>query len=175
MAGLATVLGNTAGFVVVVFAVALGVGTIIERSVVVFTTIKSIGGVYLVYLGIQTIRHRESLSESFTVTRKPPTTHRLLKEAFVVGISNPKTAIFFVAILPQFVARGAGDLPAQLLVLGSIFCGMALVFDSLWVLGGAKARSWFARSPKQLEVVGGVGGAVIVGIGAALLVTGRNN
>ena len=83
--------------------------------------------------------------------------------------------MFLAAILPQFVDRAAGDVVAQILVLGLVFAAIALVSDSIWALAAGGFRAWFARSPRRLELVGGTGGLAIVAVGAGLIVSGRKN
>ena len=174
-AGLATVVGNATGVFAQVVAVAFGVGALVERSIAVFTVIKLVGAAYLVFLGIEAIRHRRSLAGLLEVSVEPRSTGRILRDAFVVGIANPKAIVFFTAILPQFVARSAGDVPGQILVLGAVFFAMALVSDSLWAIAAGTARSWLARSPRRLASLGAASGLVLVGIGVRLALTGRKD
>jgi len=125
-AGLATVVGNAAGVYVQVVAVALGVGALVQESIHVFTAVKLVGAAYLVYLGITTLRHRRELLAALDAPVERKLARRILADAFVVGIFNPKVIVFFMAILPQFADRSAGNVPAQLLALGAIFCLIAL-------------------------------------------------
>ena len=83
----------------------------------------------------------------------------ILRDGIVVGMSNPKAIVFFAAVLPQFVDRQAGDVPAQMLLLGATFVAIAGLCDSSWALAAGSARAWFARSPRRLELVGGTGEA----------------
>jgi len=170
-----TVLGNSAGLFVQVFAVALGVGALVERSVVVFTVIKLGGAAYLVYLGVQAVRHRQELASVLVKAEAETGRSHVLREGFVVGVSNPKSIVFFAAVLPQFVDRTLGRLPLQLLLLGTVFVLLAMVLDSAWALAAGSARDWFARSPGRLSTLGGVGGLLMIGIGARLAVTGRHD
>ena len=170
-----TVLGNSAGLFLQVFAVALGVGALVERSVVVFTVIKLGGAAYLVYLGVQAIRHRQELASVLVKAEAATGRRHVLREGFVVGVSNPKSIVFFAAVLPQFVDRSLGRLPLQLLLLGTEFVLLAMVLDSVWALAAGSARDWFARSPERLSTLGGVGGLLMIGIGARLAVTGRHD
>ncbi|MEA2183641.1 MAG: hypothetical protein QOF69_2826, partial [Solirubrobacteraceae bacterium] len=146
-AGLATVAGNAAGVYVQVIAVAFGVGALVQESIAVFTMIKLVGAAYLVYLGVQTFRHRRSLAAALYAPVEPKILRRILGDAFLVGVLNPKVIVFFMAILPQFVDRAAGSVPLQLLALGAVFCVIALVCDSVWALLAGAARAWLLRSP----------------------------
>jgi threonine/homoserine/homoserine lactone efflux protein len=172
-AALATVLGNCAGVYVLVIAVAIGIGALVERSVVVYDTIKLAGAAYLVWLGVKTFRSRRSLAAALRQPVEPKSGWRILREGFVVGLTNPKAAIFFAAILPQFADPSLGHVPLQLLFLGLVFVLMAMVMDGLWALAAGTAREKFVASPRRLEAVGGAGGIVMVGLGVGLAVTGR--
>ena len=175
----ATVAGNALGEYVQVMAVAFGIGAIVERSIVVYTAIKLAGAAYLIFLGVQAIRHRRALTDavrpvpSAAATDRPAALRRALREGFVVGLGNPKSVVFFAAMLPQFVDASSGHVPAQMLALGAVFLLIALVSDSTWALVASGARSWFARSPRRLSRLSGVGGLVMIGIGARVALTGR--
>jgi threonine/homoserine/homoserine lactone efflux protein len=156
-------------------AVAFGVGALVERSVAIFTVIKLAGAAYLVYLGVQAIRHRGSLRAALEVAAQPRSLGRILSDGIAVGATNPKVIVFFAAVLPQFVNRSAGHVQVQMLLLGSVFLAIAVVCDSSWALAAGSARSWLARSPRRLEMVGGAGGLAMIGIGASLALTGRKD
>lgn len=175
MAGVATVTGNTVGVYVQVVAVAFGIGALVERSVMVFTIVKLGGAAYLIFLGVQAIRHRQKLAEMLGSRIENKSVARVMADGFVVGIGNPKAIVFFAAVLPQFVDRPAGQVPQQMLLLGAIFAGIALLSDSGWALVAGSARAWFGRSPRRLELIGGTGGLVMIGIGATLAVSGRKD
>ena len=170
-----TVVGNALGEYVQVLAVAFGVGALAEQSVAAFTALKLLGGAYLVYLGVKTFRHRRSLAAALAAPVRVGSDRRSFLEGFTVGTTNPKTVVFLAAILPQFVNRAAGDVVAQILVLGLVFAAIAVVSDSIWALAAGGFRAWFARSPRRLELVGGAGGLAIVAVGAGLIVSGRKN
>jgi threonine/homoserine/homoserine lactone efflux protein len=172
--GLLSVLGNALGMLPAIAAVALGIGALVAQSVVVFTIVKVVGAAYLVFLGVQAIRHRKARAMP-DASAAPRTTFRLLLEGFVVGITNPKTIAFFVAVLPQFVDHGAGAIPLQLAELGLFFFLLALVMDGTWALIAGSARDWFARSPKRVEHLGAAGGVMMIGLGGTLLVTGAKS
>ncbi|MFI6285145.1 LysE family translocator [Streptomyces sp. NPDC051018] len=173
---MATVLGNVLGSYVLVVAVALGVGSLVERSVTVFMTVKLVGAAYLVYLGVQAFRHRGRMKVAAMDTppkRSAQGDVRTVIDGILVGVTNPKGIVFFAAVLPQFVDHSAGNLPAQMLVLGLVPIGIGLITDTLWGLGAAAARSWFARSDRRLSMVGGAGGFAMIGLGVTVAATGR--
>lgn len=173
---LLSVLGNTFGEYVQVVAVAFGVGALAERSVALLTTIKLVGGAYLVYLGVRTfLGRREALSAGPVGAGEERSEPRALLRGAVVGVTNPKTVVFLAAILPQFASRAAGDLTVQILVLGLIFSLIALASDSVWALGAHGFRAWFATSPRRLELVQGTGGLAIAAVGVAVLATGSKD
>jgi threonine/homoserine/homoserine lactone efflux protein len=145
-AGLATVAGNAVGELVQAIAVAVGIGAIVQRSAPAFTVLKVAGAAYIVVLGLRAIRDRRALSEVFDATMVPRGARRILVEGFIVGVTNPKSLVFFAAILPQFVTASSGHLPTQLMVLGLVFVLIALISDSAWVFVAGTARNWFARS-----------------------------
>jgi threonine/homoserine/homoserine lactone efflux protein len=172
---LTTVLGNTLGAYVLVVAVAFGVGTVVERSAAVFLGLKLAGAAYLVYLGVKALRHRGSLRGAFAAQGRPRGGWGTLWEGFTVGVTNPKTIVFFAAVLPQFVDRAHGHVAAQMLLLGLVFDLIAVASDSVWGLVASTARDWFARSPRRLAMVGGVGGLTMIGLGVTVAVTGRKD
>jgi threonine/homoserine/homoserine lactone efflux protein len=169
---LVTVVGNAAGEYALVVLVAVGVGAVVERSVVVFTVMKLVGAAYVVYLGVEAIRHRRTLRSVVERVAPAKPMGRILGEGFVVGLANPKTAVFFAAVLPQFADRSAGRVPVQLLVLGAVFLAIALVSDSIWALAAGAVRSWFVTSPRRLELVGGTGGLIMIGLGTSIALRG---
>ena len=174
-AALTTVLGNEAGLLVQVVAVAFGLGAIVQRSVTVFTVLKLAGAGYLVYLGVQAVRHRRSLSTELAADVSQKSGSRIFRDGFVVGVSNPKSVILFTAILPQFVTRANGHVTVQLLILGAMSVMIALLSDSVWGVLAGGVRSWLGRSPRRLEVMRGTGGVVMVGLGLRLALTGRRD
>ena len=174
-AGVGTAAGGQIGVYLQVVAVAFGVGALVERSVAIFTVIKLAGAAYLVYLGVQAIRHRGSLCDALEVAAQPRSLARILWDGIAVGATNPKVIVFFAAVLPQFVNRLAGHVQVQMLLLGSVFLAIAVVCDSSWALAAGSARGLLARSPRRLEMVGGAGGLAMIGIGASLALTGRKD
>jgi threonine/homoserine/homoserine lactone efflux protein len=172
--GLLSVLGNALGELLQIAAVALGVGVVLAQSLLLFAVVKFAGAAYLIYLGIQAIRHRAGGPTAAAPSRSAPAA-RILREGFIVGATNPKSIVFFVAVLPQFVDYSAGAIPLQLGILGAVFLLIALVSDSVWALAAGTARHWFARSPKRISALSTAGGVMMIGLGGTLALTGTKN
>ena len=174
-AGVATVVGNTAGVLVQVVAVAFGIGPLVERSVALFTVLKLAGAAYLVYLGVQAVRHRRDLAGALGERTERKTLARIVADGFTVGVTNPKAIVFFAAVLPQFVDRAAGHVPLQLITLGAVMGAIALLSDSSYALVAGRVRDWLASSPRRMAALGGTGGLAMIAIGASLALTGRHD
>lgn len=174
-AALATVLGNTIGMYLQVTVVAFGLGPLLERSVVLFTVVKLAGAGYLVYLGVKAVLERRRLADVVDAVVVPKSTRRILREGFVVGVSNPKAAVFFAAVLPQFVEPANGSTALQMLTLGVICACVALVSDSTWGILAGTVRAWLSSSPKRLEALGGAGGLMMIGLGVRLAFVGQKD
>lgn len=170
-----TVVGNAVGEYVQVMAVAFGVGALAEQSVAAFTVLKLLGGCYLVYLGVRTFRQRKSLAGSLAAPKRSRPDVRSFIEGMTVGVTNPKTVVFLAAILPQFTSRAQGHVATQILVLGLVFAGIAVLSDTVWATAAGGFRAWFARSPRRLQLVGGAGGLAIAAVGVGVLATGRKD
>ncbi len=173
---LLTVVGNGFGLFTQMVGVAAGLGPVVEASATAYTVLKVVGAVYLVWLGIGAIRHRRDLGATMerelSNAARTPAIHAL-RSGYVVGVTNPKTIVFFAALLPQFVDRTAGPAWLQILVLGALFTVIAISSDSTIALIAGRARDWFASSPRRMERVGGTGGLMMMGLGVGLLFTGR--
>lgn len=178
-AAVTTVIGNAAGVYIQVLLVAIGLGAIVERSIAVFTVIKLAGAGYLIWLGIQAIRHRQQLADAFDTDDRPAvgvqSTRSVFRDGFIVGIANPKAIVFFAAILPQYVNPNGAPPQLQMLALGVVFVVVALVSDGAWAIAAGTARAWFARSPRRLSRLGAIGGTAMIGLGLQLAVTQRKD
>jgi threonine/homoserine/homoserine lactone efflux protein len=166
---LLSVAGNGLGITFQVVLIAVGLDAVVTASSTAYAAVKVIGATYVIWLGIQAIRHR---ADARAAMAQPPTIGgrgKSLRTGFIVGITNPKTLVFFVAFLPQFVDASAGHVGLQMTVLGLAFGGMAICSDSIWALAASKARDWFARKPNRLDRLGATGGVMMVGLGATML------
>jgi threonine/homoserine/homoserine lactone efflux protein len=165
---LLSVLGNTAGLALAMVLVALGLGTVVAESVVVFSVVKFAGAAYLLWLGMQALRHRKGVRVGEVARRTPPAGFVAARQGFVVGVSNPKGFVMFAAVLPQFVARDGGAVPLQMLALGTVAVVIGLVCDSSWALLASRLRTWFDASPARGRAVSTAGGVSMVGLGVGL-------
>lgn len=170
-----SVIGNAVGLLGQVAAVAVGLGAVVAASAAAFTVLKLVGGLYVAYLGVQAIRHRRDARLALDAPAAAPlSAWRALRTGMVVGSTNPKTVVFFVAFLPQFVDDHHAAAP-QLLVLGLIFAVLAVASDTCWVLAASRAKAWFAREPKRLDRLGATGGVMMIGLGGVLLTAGNGS
>jgi threonine/homoserine/homoserine lactone efflux protein len=170
---LLSVAGNGIGLMVQVVLIAVGLAAVVTASASAYAVVKVVGASYVIWLGIQAFRHRRDARAALGA---PPVVDRrgalrALRTGFIVGVTNPKTLVFFVAFLPQFVDAGAGHIGLQMIVLGVAFGVMAICSDSIWALLASKARDWFARKPTRLDKLGASGGVMMVGLGATMLAT----
>jgi threonine/homoserine/homoserine lactone efflux protein len=176
-AALATVAGNASGFALQLLLVSIGIGSIVARSDAVFTTLKLLGAAYLVFLGVRNIRDRKGLAALFApvAAAEPKPLRRIVREGFFVGATNPKGVIIFTAVLPQFIDRSQGHVTLQLVLLGAICIGIALLSDGAWAIASGTARQWLGRSSRRLETMTGVGGAMLIALGVGLAATTRRS
>jgi threonine/homoserine/homoserine lactone efflux protein len=173
-AGLASVVGIHVGTLVHIAAATLGLSALIASSAVAFTAVKVAGAVYLIGLGLWTLLSRRAETEV------PLGGERNLRRAFaqgiVVNVLNPKTALFFLAFLPQFVDPNAPHPAVQIAFLGLLFALLGLVTDSTWALVAGTAGGVLRRSQRFVSVQRYVTGTVYIGLGVATaLVGGRES
>jgi threonine/homoserine/homoserine lactone efflux protein len=172
---LATVVGNTLGLLTIVALVALGLGVVVQESIVVFTVLKLAGAAYLVWLGVEAVRRRKEFltTDGSELLGTPMTWTRAVRQGYVVGASNPKGYMMLAAVLPQFVDRAEGHVQLQMLLLGLLATTIGLLSDSVWALIASQLRLWFNRSPKRGETIGTIGGVSMIGLGVGLAITGE--
>jgi threonine/homoserine/homoserine lactone efflux protein len=171
---LASAVGNDTGTFVLAAVVAFGLGSAVQRSVLTFTIIKLAGAAYLIFLGIRTLLQRRAQID-LEQSGGPRRAWRSSLDGFLVGVSNPKTVVFLAAMLPQFVNPSRGHQTVQMFILGVLFAVIALASDAGWSLLAGTVRTWFGRSPKRLELVGGAGGLTMIGLGIAVAVIGSGD
>jgi threonine/homoserine/homoserine lactone efflux protein len=163
LAGFVSVLSIESGNSVHVLAATLGLSAILMSSALAFSIVKYLGAAYLIYLGVRRLLARDQGHEIARVQRQ--SLRRIYSQGMLVAILNPKTALFFLALLPQFVNPSAGSVTLQLLMLGGIFVMMAIMTDSMYALLASTAGSWLKRNQSFLNAERYVVGSVYIGLG----------
>jgi threonine/homoserine/homoserine lactone efflux protein len=167
-----TVAGNVTGAFALSTLVAIGLGPILQKSDLAYAAIQWGGGLYLMYLGFDAIRHRKVHAEDMRNQGDiAPGIARSMRDGFWVGALNPKGLVFYAAILPQFVDREKGSVALQLIFLGAIFSILAFISDGSWGLLAGTARQWLATDPKRLEKLRATGGTVMIVLGISVLIS----
>ena len=165
-----TVAGNVSGSFVLSVFVALGLGPILQRSDLAYTAVQWGGGLYLIYLGVDAIRHRKIHAADMTNQGdSSPSALRSMRDGFWVGALNPKAIVFYAAVLPQFIDRDKGHITTQLILLGAIFSTLAFISDGSWGLLAGTARAWLANDSSRLEKLRAAGGSIMIVLGLSVL------
>ena len=166
VAAIATVIGNAAGMFLVSVLVALGIGPLLQRSEILYNGIQWAGGAYLIYLGYAAIAASkvDATDMQKTVGGKP-SFFTSVRNGFWVGVLNPKSVVFFAAILPQFIDQEKNDVTAQLLLLGAIFALIALISDGSYGLLAGTIRQWLSGDVRRLIFMRLSGGVVMIALG----------
>jgi threonine/homoserine/homoserine lactone efflux protein len=173
IAGLASVFGITTGTLVHVLASTLGLSALLASSAFAFALVKYAGAGYLIYMGVKRILKRTDTPASPSKLAKR-SLGRLYRDGFIVNLLNPKTALFFLAFLPQFVDPARGAVPVQIAFLGLMFTLMGLTSDGLYALVAGTAGVWVKRQSRYLDWERYVTGGVFIGLGlTAALAGGR--
>jgi threonine/homoserine/homoserine lactone efflux protein len=163
MAGLASVLGIHLGTIVHITAAAFGLSALIVSSALAFAIVKYLGAAYLIWIGIRTLMAKVPAPEAPAVPAEP--LRRVLRDGFVVNVFNPKTAIFFLAFLPQFVEPARGAVHWQILCLGLTFMGLGIMSDGMYALAAGAAGDFLRHHRGFLRFQRWFAGASFVGLG----------
>jgi len=165
---LLTVLGNTVGLSIQVLLVAVGAGMLLAGSDDLLALLRLLGAAYVVWLGLAAMRRRPRPAG----LARPPvmSTVRPLRDGLVVGLANPKSMLFLAAVLPPFVRTEGGPAIPQMLLLGLLFCAIALVGDGAWAVAAAYARDRLASDPRRLAWCSVAGGSLMVCLGLLIAV-----
>ena len=166
-AALISVFGNALGVGLQILIVALGLGVLIQQSPDLFFVIKVVGALMIGYLGLKAIWQRKKLDAGSASVS--PLGKKVLSESIVVGITNAKTLVFFIAALPSFVDPSDGNPSAQMLVLGALFLIIGVTSDSVYAIAAGKARHWLGGSEKRLANFRGIGGLALTLLGLYML------
>ncbi|MDH2427932.1 LysE family translocator [Sphaerisporangium sp. TRM90804] len=168
-AGIISVAGIHVGSLVHVVAAALGLSALLAASATAFTVVKYAGAAYLVYLGVRKLMTPgDGLAKEVEAVSR----QRLFGEGFVVNVLNPKTAIFFLAFLPQFVDPSLGPVAAQVAVLGLVWTVLGMASDGTYAVLSAALAARLRRSPVAARRVDVASGLVYIGLGTAAALAG---
>jgi threonine/homoserine/homoserine lactone efflux protein len=164
-AGLVSMLGVHAGTLVHIAAAAAGLSALLAASATAFSTVKYLGAAYLIYLGLRRLLAATPAAGAAQATM--PRLRRAFLDGVVVNVLNPKTALFFLAFLPQFVDVSLGQVGAQILVLGALFVALGLLTDGSYAVGAGTAAHWLRGRPGFLASERWISGSMYIGLGVA--------
>jgi threonine/homoserine/homoserine lactone efflux protein len=173
LAGFVSDLGIHAATLVHVVAAALGLSALLASSAVAFSIVKYAGAAYLIWLGLRKIFGRAE-PPGLDAPSKAYGYGRLFRDGFIVNLLNPKTALFFLAFLPQFVDVGRGHVAMQVAFLGLLFALIGFVTDGCYALAAGTAGGWLKRSRTYLNVERYVSGVLFIGLGLTAAFAGNN-
>lgn len=172
-AGFLSVLGVGLGNTVHAVVTALGLAALLRSSPVAFSAVRYLGAAYLVVLGVRRLLDRSAAGLGAAgAPGGAAGARRVLREAFTVAVLNPKTALFFLAFLPQFADPARGALGLQILLLGIAFVLVAVATDSMYVVLAGGLGAWLRRRPGFARGERWVTAAVYVGLGALAALAG---
>lgn len=175
---LAGAAGCATGASVYVVATAVGLSALLASSQTVFAALHYLGAAYLVLLGVRAIRTRGPESAGSPAGEGAAADRRLwrsYRQGVVVELSNPKVALFFLALFPQFVHSGSGPAWAQIVVLGAVFVVVGFLSDATYAIGSGALGRWLRRRPALLRRQPQVSGALYLGLGAWVAASGTGN
>ena len=173
-AALVNVAGNSVGMLTGSLAVAIGIGSFVQSSDFAYAVVGVLGGGYLIYLGYDAVKTRKDVAQALVTKADPKPMGQLFRQGFVVGFLNPKSLVFFAAILPQFVDRSQGQVILQMVFLAMIFFVIAVLSDGTWGIVAGTARHWLAGTPTRIEKISGAGGFVIIALGISVIISAFN-
>lgn len=163
-AGIVSALGVQAGSLVHIAAAALGLSAILMSSAEIFTVVKYLGAGYLIYLGVRKLMERQSFAALGSMPRERLS--RIFLQGVVVNVLNPKTALFFLAFLPQFIDPARGMVAGQILMLGLVFVTLGVLSDGMYALLAGSARHWIVGNRRMAQVQKFGTAGVFIGLGA---------
>jgi threonine/homoserine/homoserine lactone efflux protein len=173
-AGLVSALGIGIGTLIHTAAAAVGLSALLVSSATAFSVVKYLGAAYLVYLGIQRLRSKESLAAASDSAAPRVTLARVFSQGIVVNVLNPKTALFFFAFLPQFTDPARGHVATQILSLGILFACMGTTSDCLWALFSGSVAGWLRNNQRWMRNERYVSGGILISLGVATALAGHS-
>jgi threonine/homoserine/homoserine lactone efflux protein len=172
VAGFVSDLGIHSATLVHVLAAALGLSALLASSALAFAIVKYAGAAYLIWIGLKKILGRVEAGEVKALKRVGY--GRLYRDGFIVNLLNPKTALFFLAFLPQFVEVDRGHVVSQIVFLGLLFTGLGFVSDGCYALAASAAGNWLRQSRAYLNFERYVSGVIFIGLGLTAAFAGNS-
>lgn len=166
-----TAFGNALGMLLLSVFIAVGLGPLLQRSELLLVVVQVLGGMYLVYLGLDAYRNRQlHADDMIKVEDIKPSNFLIVRQGFTVGALNPKALVFFSAVFPQFVDADSGSITFQLLMFGLIFAALSFLLDGMWGLLVGSSRDWFVTSKNRLVILRTIGAVVMIALGIGVIV-----
>jgi threonine/homoserine/homoserine lactone efflux protein len=172
LAGIVSTLGVGFGTMFHVAAAALGISALLATSATAFGVHKYLGAAYLIYLGIRKLMERER--DRGERLQSPESLGRMFWQGVVVNVLNPKTALFFLAFLPQFIDVSRGHATLQMVALGLLFVVMGICSDGIWALFAGSAGNWLKSHVGLLRAQRYFSGGVFIALGLVMALSGQN-
>jgi len=167
--GIWTGVGIAVGDLLHTVALTLGISALIMTSALVFELIKYLGAAYLVYLGVKMLWMRKVSGGHVLPETRRISSSQAFRQAVIIELLNPKTALFFLAFLPQFVQLDKGPVAVQLLTLGLVFVLMSILYTSLLAVLAGSLGKWLTSRPRFMGWQDKAVGAIYIGLGLQLV------
>ena len=167
--GIVAAIGLGVGSMVHVIATVVGISAIFNHSPTLYTGVKIVGAFYLLYLGIGYWKTKVSTGMEKVKQPKKKSLSSIFRESIIVEVTNPKTALFFIALLPQFVVPESGPISQQLLIFGLIVTISALPCDMLVAVSFSKASDWLIKNKRAQQIQERISGSILIGMGAYIV------
>lgn len=172
-AGFASEIGILTATLMHTLLAALGLSAILLQSALAFSIVKYAGAAYLIYMGIQSLRSTPVAVDPQNIEAASLTT--IFRQGFIVNLFNPKGALFFLAFLPQFVTPEGGNPTLQIITLGLIFTGLALISDSTYVLLAGAVRNMLSGNVRIARFQKNFAGVIYIVLGVSTALTGNKS
>jgi len=163
-AGLTSVIGVACGTTIHIIGAGIGISALLMTSAFAFNIVKYLGAAYLIYLGLKTLFFSKDSTSSIPKI-KQINLRKVFYQSVIVETLNPKVALFFLALFPQFIVPSAGSIPLQILTLGSIFIIIGIISDGLYALLAASISNWITGSPLRTRIQNRLTGGVYISLG----------
>lgn len=164
-AGIASVLGVATGAAIHVIAAAVGISALLMTSSLAFNLVKYLGAAYLIYLGCRTLYLSKELDQPAIPKVESEKLAKIFNQSVIVEALNPKTSLFFLAFLPQFISPTGGSITLQFLILGGIFIAIGLISDGIYAFLASSVRKWILGSQLRTKLQNGFTGGTYIALG----------